>query len=149
MLRANWAPARCRCFSNCARSWVGSLRSLNRRGSTQWRPLVSADLTADETPATGSRRRFAPLRQKMPVLMDRHFDYVSHITRRQRNAPVFSNPRDPPVTLLQYFTHDNLSVFSCNLGKACFLIKPDGTLIIKVITFIRKFGISFNSHITF
>ena len=34
-------------------------RSLNLRDSTLWRSLVSADLTADETPATGSRRRFA------------------------------------------------------------------------------------------
>ena len=34
-------------------------RNLNRRDSAQRSSLVSVDLTADETPATGSRRRFA------------------------------------------------------------------------------------------
>lgn len=37
------------------------IRNLNRRGSTLWRPLVSIDLTADETPVTGSRRLFVRL----------------------------------------------------------------------------------------
>ena len=36
---------------------------------------------------TVSNPPVCPLRQRMPVPMDRHFDYVSHITRRPRTVP--------------------------------------------------------------
>ena len=36
------------------------IRRLNRRDSPPGRSLVSADLTADDIPATGGHHRFAP-----------------------------------------------------------------------------------------
>ena len=40
--------------------YPSQFRSLNRRKSAQRTLLVSADLTADEIPATGGHRRFVP-----------------------------------------------------------------------------------------
>ena len=37
-----------------------AVRNLNRRDSAQRSSLVSVDLSADETSATGGRQRFAP-----------------------------------------------------------------------------------------
>ena len=49
------------CLRQTAHRAVGRFvpRSLNRRDSTLWRSLVSADLSSDETSATGSRQSFA------------------------------------------------------------------------------------------
>ena len=82
----------CRCFSNYARSWVGSTRSLNLHTAALERRLYlfranKLRSLAFGTPHWGDASFVCPLRQRMPVPMDRHFDYVSHITRRPRTVP--------------------------------------------------------------
>ena len=50
--------------------------------------------------------------------------------------------------LLQHFSHNNLFFFPRYFYKSRFLIKAIRALEIKIISLVRKFSISFNSHIS-
>ena len=88
----------CRCFSNYARSWVGSTRSLNLHTAALERRLYlfranKLRSLAFGTPHWGDASFVCPLRQRMPVPIDRLFTTYQKETENRPLSPVVLRTR--------------------------------------------------------